>query len=100
MPADSQQMQGERNAEGPFVEGCSGHPAGPAPGTRDRATMLAEQLFDGASSALANKAVTVAGDAAARRLCIGRIIAPRRRIAPSAFPVQSLGELRRRRRRS
>jgi hypothetical protein len=91
MPADSQQMQGERGPEGQFVKGQSGNPAGRVPGTRNRATVLVEQLFDGASGALANKAVAMAlaGDAAALRLCIGRIIGPRRH-RPTSFTLPAL----------
>jgi Family of unknown function (DUF5681) len=91
MPADSQQKQGNRRANGQFAEGRSGNPAGRAPGTRNRATMLAEQLLDGASCELAKKAVEMAlqGDAAALRLCIGRIIAPRRH-RPSGFALPLL----------
>src|SRR5713226_4581547 len=91
MPADSQQIQGERNAEGQFVKGQSGNPAGRIPGVRNRATVLAEQLFDGACGALANKAVAMAlaGDAAALRLCIGRIIGPRRH-RPTGFALPPL----------
>lgn len=91
MPADSQQMQVERNADGQFVKGQSGNPTGRAPGTRNRATVLAEQLFDGACGALANKAVAMAleGDAAALKLCIGRIIAPRRH-RPTSFALPPL----------
>ena len=66
------------------------------PGTRNRATTLAEQLFDGRAAALANKAVemALAGDAAALRLCLGRIIAPRRH-RPAAFalpPINSAAD--------
>ncbi len=91
MPADSQQMQGERNEQGQFVKGRSGNPAGRVAGTRNHATMLAEQLFDGACGALANKAVAMAleGDAAALRLCIGRIIGPRRH-RPTGFTLPPL----------
>ena len=91
MPAESRQMQVERNAEGQFVKGRSGNPAGRVVGTRNRATVLAEQLFDGASGALANKAVAMAleGDAAALRLCIGRIIGPRRH-RPTNFALPPL----------
>jgi uncharacterized protein DUF5681 len=97
MPVDFQQMQEERNAEGQFVKGKSGNPAGRVAGTRNRATMLAEQLFDGACGALANKAVAMAldGDAVALRLCIGRIIAPRRH-RPTSFalpPLRSAADL-------
>jgi hypothetical protein len=50
--------------------------------------VLTEQLFDGASGAPANKAVqmALAGDAAALRLCLGRIIAPRRH-RPTSFTL-------------
>lgn len=91
MPADSQQMQVERNEGGQFFKGQSGNPVGREPGTRNRATVLAEQLFDGASGALANKAVQMAleGDAAALRLCVGRIIAPRRH-RPTSFTLPAL----------
>jgi hypothetical protein len=91
MPADSLQMQVERAGDGRFVKGQSGNPAGREAGTRNRATMLAEQLFDGATSALANKAVAMAldGDAAALKLCIGRIIAPRRH-RPTGFALPPL----------
>ena len=91
MPADSQQIQEKRDADGRFVKGQSGNPAGRAAGTRNRATVLAEQLFDGATAALANKAVAMAldGDAVALRLCIGRIIAPRRH-RPTSFALPPL----------
>jgi len=91
MPADSQQKQGERSETGEFVRGCSGNPAGREKGSRNRATVLAEQLFDGATGALANKAVQMAldGDAAAMRLVMGRIIAPRRH-RPTSFTLPAL----------
>src|ERR1700733_12078565 len=91
MPADSQQMQEDRDESGQFVRGRSGNPAGRAPGSRNRATVLAEQLFDGATGALADKAVAMAleGDIAAMRLVLGRIIAPRRH-RPTAFALPPL----------
>src|SRR5579863_7358049 len=59
----------------PFAKGQSGNAAGKAPGTKNRATLLAEQLLDGEASALARKAVEMAlrGDAAALRLCLERV---------------------------
>ncbi len=91
MPADSLQKQAERNAKGQFAKGASGNPAGRLRGTRNRATMLTEQLLDGASRRLAEKAVemALAGDAAALRLCMERIIAPRRH-RPTAFALPPL----------
>src|SRR5258707_9711498 len=91
MPVDSQQMQVERTEYGQFAKGQSGNPAGREKGSRNHATLLAEQLFDGACGALADKAVAMAleGDAATMRLVMGRIIAPRRH-RPTAFALPPL----------
>jgi hypothetical protein len=59
-PVNTQQKQVERNEIGQFMPGSSGNPAGRPPGARNHTTLLAEQLFDGASGALANKAVQMA----------------------------------------
>jgi hypothetical protein len=90
-PVNLQQKQVERDEIGQFVPGSSGNPAGRPTGARNHATLLAEQLFDGASGALANKAVQMAleGDIVALRLVLGRIIAPRRH-RPSAFALPPL----------
>ena len=90
-PVNSQQKQAERNEIGQFVRGSSGNPAGRPAGSRNHATLLAEQLFDGASGALANKAVQMAleGNIVALRLVLGRIIAPRRH-RPSTFTLPPL----------
>ena len=44
MPADSQQMQVERNEDGQFIKGQSGNSVGREKGSRNRATMLVEHL--------------------------------------------------------
>jgi hypothetical protein len=89
---DSLQIQEERNArggflkgrsgnpEGRFRKGQSGNPEGRPPGARNKATETAELLLDGEAEALTRKAVelALAGDAAALRVCLDRII-PRRR---------------------
>jgi Family of unknown function (DUF5681) len=74
------QKQAERTPEGHFVKGQSGNPAGRTPGCRNQASRIAEALLDGEAEALTRKAVTLAldGDALALRLCLDRVIAPRR----------------------
>ena len=61
-------------------KGQSGNPNGRPRGSRHRATLLAENLFDGQTEELIQKAIDLAldGDTTALRLCIERIIAPRR----------------------
>ena len=80
MPESLLQKQVERTPEGHFVKGQSGNPAGRTPGCRNQATRTAEALLDGEVAALTRKAVALAldGDAIALRLCLDRVIAPRR----------------------
>jgi hypothetical protein len=65
---------------GRFQPGQSGNPRGKLPGTKNRTSLLAEALLDGEAEALTRKAVELAksGDPAALRLCIERLIPPRR----------------------
>jgi len=60
----------------PFARGNPGRPTG----ARHRATLAAEALLDGEAEALTRKAIeaALAGDAMALRLCLERIIPPRR----------------------
>src|SRR5438445_13224397 len=97
MPADSLQMQVERNAHGQFLQGQSGNAAGREKGSRNRETMLAEQFLDNQSLGLVQQALQLAmnGDMAALKLCMSRIIAPRRHRA-SGFelpPLKSAADL-------
>jgi Family of unknown function (DUF5681) len=80
MPVDTLQKQEGRDAQGRFRKGESGNPAGRPAGARNKATEAAELLLDGEAEALTRKAVERAleGDAAALRLCLDRIIPPRR----------------------
>ena len=61
-------------------KGQSGNPKGRPLGSRHRATVLAESLFDGQTAELIQKTIdlALAGDPVALRLCIERVIAPRR----------------------
>jgi hypothetical protein len=64
----------------PFRKGQSGNPAGRKPGSQNRKTLLAQQLMDGESEALVHKVIAMAleGDPTALKLCIDRVVAPRR----------------------
>jgi hypothetical protein len=68
-----------RGKQGKFVKGASGNPAGRPVGSRNRATLAAQDLIDGSGKAIMRKAVLMAkaGDPVALRLCIERLI-PRR----------------------
>src|SRR3954470_15798671 len=84
MPANAGRMQDR------FRPGQSGNPAGKAKGTRHRTTRAAEALLDGEAEALTRKAVemSLAGDTVAMRLCLDRIMPPRRdRHVPFALPT-------------
>jgi hypothetical protein len=64
----------------PFAPGVSGNSRGKPKGTRHRATMMAQQLLDGEVETLVRKAIEKAkqGDMIALRLCLDRIVPPRR----------------------
>lgn len=80
MPVDSLQKQEGRDAEGRFRKGQSGNPAGRVRGSHNKAIEAAELLLEGEAEALTRRAVELAleGDAAALRLCLDRILPPRR----------------------
>ena len=65
-----------RDARGRFAPGNTGRP----PGARHAATLAAEALLDGEAEALTRKAVEMAleGDPVALRLCMERVLSPRR----------------------
>src|SRR5713226_510007 len=74
-----------RDRRGRFARGRSGNPAGRPPGVRNRVTVAAELMLDNEATALTRKALDLAldGDMTALRLCLDRIIAPRRERAVS-----------------
>jgi hypothetical protein len=93
--ADPLQLLAPRRA-GRFLPGQSGNPRGRLPGRRNRATTAAASLLDGEAEALTRKAVelALAGDTMALRLCLERILPPRReRPVTVALPVvEALGD--------
>jgi hypothetical protein len=66
--------------QGRFKKGKSGNPSGRPRGSRNRTTIAMEELLDGEADAIVRKAVKQAksGDPVALRLCLERIIPPRR----------------------
>ncbi|MBV8935731.1 MAG: hypothetical protein JO095_08005 [Alphaproteobacteria bacterium] len=72
--------QGVRDRRGRFAKGRSGNPGGRPRGCRDHINRAARLLLAGEGEALTRKAVelALAGDPAALRLCIERIVGPYR----------------------
>jgi hypothetical protein len=66
----------DRRPDGRFQKGNPGRPKG----ARHKATLVAEALLDGEAEALTRKAIEAAlgGDTTAMRLCLERILPPRR----------------------
>jgi hypothetical protein len=64
-----------RDVNGRFMPGQSGNPVGKKPGTRNRATLLAEALRDGEGEAAARIVIdkALAGDAVAARFLVDRL---------------------------
>src|SRR5262249_27967301 len=98
MPADFLQEQAGRDAGGRFRKGQSGNPAGRRRGGRNKATEAAERPLRGEAEALRRKAIERAleGDPMALRLCLDRLIPPRRGRTvrlPSLHRVRSAADL-------
>src|SRR5712691_12513301 len=81
----------------PFDKGQSGNPAGRPAGSRNKATLAAEALLDGQSAALTQRAVdrAFAGSDLALKLCLDRILAPRRErtVRFALPPIRSAADL-------
>lgn len=83
----------------PFPKGMSGNPGGKRPGTRNRATIIAEEMLDCETRSLLRGAIEDAkdGDRVMARFCLARIIPPRRE-RPVRFelpPIESAADLQR-----
>ena len=75
----------------PWKPGQSGNPEGRPKGSRNKATLAAQELLDGEAEALSRKAIELAmdGDTVALRLCLERI-APPRKDAPVSFALPEM----------
>ena len=82
-----------RDQRGRFLRGGSGNPPGRPPGIMNQATRDAAVLLGGEAGALTRKAIelALAGDIAALRLCIDRIIAPQKE-QPVVFAMPKIGK--------
>jgi hypothetical protein len=90
----AQERSGDNPRGQPFRRGKSGNPAGRPRGARNRATLAAEALLEGEAEALTRKAIELAlgGDITALRLCLDRIVPPRREQL-LAFELSELKEI-------
>jgi hypothetical protein len=72
---DGSQLGIARGADGRFLPGSSGNPAGKKTGTRNRATLLKEALREGEDATLARIVIdkALAGDAVAARFLLERL---------------------------
>ena len=91
-----------KSGKGQYTKGQSGNPSGRPKGTRDRATLIADELFNKAlfgsdkkAEAIIAKAVYMAecGDTTCMRLCFERI-APARKDRPVYFELPPMCEAR------
>jgi hypothetical protein len=75
----------------PFEPGVSGNPNGRPKGSRNRMTVAVEEMLEGNCEALVQKLLekAMAGDAAALRLCVARLL-PVRRDRPVEFALPSI----------
>lgn len=89
-------MPGDEKHPTRFKPGQSGNPAGRPKGSRNATTVVLENLLDGQATALTQKAIDLAldGDMAALRLCMDRILPPRKD-RPVTFdlpPIKNAGD--------
>ena len=84
----------EESQDSRWKKGQSGNPNGRTAGSRNRATLAIEALLEGEGEALTRKAVELAkaGDMAALRLCLDRILPPRKD-SPVAFDLPVMKSL-------
>jgi hypothetical protein len=92
IPDDTEAKQGVTQ----FRPGQSGNPNGRPKGSRNAATLALESLLDGEAEALTRKAIEMAkdGDMQALRLCLDRILPPRkdRPVSIEMPPIESAAD--------
>jgi F0F1-type ATP synthase gamma subunit len=78
-----------------FQKGQSGNPAGRPRGSRNKMTVLMQNLLEGEAEAIARKAIEMAkaGDMAAIRVCMDRLASIRRK-DPVAFELPPVDKAR------
>ena len=78
-----------------FQKGQSGNPAGRPRGSRNKTTVLMQNLLEGEAEAIARKAIEMAkdGDMTAIRVCMDRLASVRRK-DPIAFELPPVGKAR------
>jgi hypothetical protein len=71
---------GELQAKGRFQKGCSGNPRGKAKGTKNRATLAAEQLLQGELESICRRLIQEAtsGNMQAIKMILDRVLPPKR----------------------
>src|SRR4051794_17225119 len=81
MAAKTREKADKRNLiSGRYSKGTSGNPAGRPAGSRNKSTLLSEEMLQGQAPAIIQKAIDLAlkGDTTALRLCLERICPPRK----------------------
>jgi hypothetical protein len=77
---DKPERTGGKQGNGRFKKGVSGNPGGRPPGSRNKASLLAQALLEGQSEKLVQKAIELAleGNVPALRTLIERLLPPKR----------------------
>lgn len=80
IPPEKTGQQDVRGAQGRFIPGASGNPAGRPKGSRNHSTLAAQSLLEGEAEMLTRTVIDKAleGDGVALRLCLERLIPPKR----------------------
>lgn len=80
-----------RNRDGTFRKGVSGNASGRPRGSFNHATRIAQDLIDGEAEALMRNLIdkAIRGDVVALRLCVDRILPPKRS-QPLAIKIERL----------